>query len=255
MAGLLLGSLGWPTPLPARPAQASDSSSAKKASTAKTSRSKATPGKSKRTVAKRHHRLSPRVQRMHQAFVASASLKPMAQQLLQERTPAAYAGVTAYAQRHAREDAGALAWLALGYAHILDHDYAKAIDPLNRARAHAGDLGDYVAYYLGSSYLQPGRSAVALLEKDRIPLRADVELGLGRAYAASGQPTRAAAALRNVYYRMPTSSEADTAGQELRKLSGVPPATLADRRARADLLAKGKRYADAASEYRDLLDE
>ncbi len=97
--------------------------------------------------------------------------------------------------------------------------------------------------------------AVALLEKDRIPLRADVELGLGRAYAASGQPTRAAAALRNVYYRMPTSSEADTAGQELRKLSGVPPATLADRRARADLLAKGKRYADAASEYRDLLDE
>jgi soluble lytic murein transglycosylase len=294
MAGLLLGSLGWPTPLPARPAQASDSSSAKKASTAKTSRSKATPGKSKRTVAKRHHRLSPRVQRMHQAFVASASLKPMAQQLLQERTPAAYAGVTAYAQRHAREDAGALAWLALGYAHILDHDYAKAIDPLNRARAHAGDLGDYVAYYLGSSYLQTGRSAeaaatlanfakcypdsvltkdvhvvyagaliaesrpadaVALLEKDRIPLRADVELGLGRAYAASGQPTRAAAALRNVYYRMPTSSEADTAGQELRKLSGVPPATLADRRARADLLAKGKRYADAASEYRDLLDE
>ena len=37
--------------------------------------------------------MSPRVQRIRQAFVASASLRPMAQQLLQERTPQAYAGV------------------------------------------------------------------------------------------------------------------------------------------------------------------
>jgi soluble lytic murein transglycosylase len=236
------------------------------------------------------------VQRIHQAFVASASLRPMAQQLLQERTPAAYAGVVAYAQRHAKEDAGALAWLAGGYAHVLDHDYAKAIDPLNRARPRAGDLGDYVAYYLGSSYLQTGRSAeavatladfdknypdslltkdahvvyasalitdgraadaVALLEKDRVPERADVELGLGRAYAATGQTAKAVAALRNVYYRIPASPEADTANTEMRKLagSGAAPVSLADRRTRADLLAKGKRYSDAAGEYRDLLDE
>ena len=66
---------------------------------------------------------------MRQAFVASASLKPMAQQLLQDRTPAGYAGVEAYARRHAKEDAGALAWLVVGYAHVLDHDYAKAIAP------------------------------------------------------------------------------------------------------------------------------
>jgi len=85
----------------------------------------------------------------------------MAQQLLQERTPAGYTAVTAYAQRHSKEDAGALAWLVVGYGHVLDHDYAKAIDPLNRARARAGDLGDYVTYYLGSSYLQVGRSAEA----------------------------------------------------------------------------------------------
>jgi len=58
-----------------------------------------------------------------------------------------------------RRDAGALAWLVVGYAHVLDKDYAKAIDPLNRAKVHAGDLGDYVAYYLGSSYLQTGRTA------------------------------------------------------------------------------------------------
>jgi hypothetical protein len=167
----------------------------------------------------------------------------MAQQLLQERTPAAYAGVTSYAQRHAKEDAGALAWLAIGYAHVLDHDYAKAIDPLNRARPRAGDLGDYIAYYLGSSSLQTGRTAeavatladfsqkypdslltkdahvvyagalladnraaeaAALLEKDRVPARPDVELGLGRAYAALGQSAKAVAAEQR-YYRMPTA--------------------------------------------------
>jgi peptidoglycan lytic transglycosylase len=231
---------------------------------------------------------------MHQAFVASASLKPMARQLLQERTPAGYAGVEAYARRHAKEDAGALAWLVLGYAHVLDHDYARAIDPLSRARAKAGDLGDYVAYYLASSYLQTGRSteavaaladfdktypdslvikdahvvyagalvaggraleAITLLEKDREPVRADVELGLGRAYAATGQIAKAVAALRNVYYNMPVSPEADTAGLELKKIPPSPPVSLADRRTRADLLSKGRRYSDAADEYRDLLDE
>ena len=158
----------------------------------------------------------------------------MAQQLLQDRSLAGYAGVQAYARAHAKEDAGALAWLVVGYAHVLDHDYAKAIDPLNRAKPHAGDLGDYVAYYLGTSYLQTGRTAealstlaefatahpdsllardanitfsqalmaegqtaeaAALLEHNRLPARSDVELALGRAYAASGEHSKAVEAL------------------------------------------------------------
>ena len=86
------------------------------------------------------------MRRVRQAFVASANLRVMAQQLLQDRTPTAYAGVEAYARRHPKEDAGALAWLAIGYARTLDHDYGKAIDPLNRAKAGASELGDYVAY-------------------------------------------------------------------------------------------------------------
>ena len=56
----------------------------------------------------------------------------------------------------------ALAWLVLGYAHTLDHDYAKAIDPFNRAKAGASELGDYVAYYLGDAYLKTGHNAEAL---------------------------------------------------------------------------------------------
>ena len=187
----------------------------------------------KRTSSKRN---SPRFRRIHQAFVASATLKPMAKQLLQNRTPQAYAGVETFARKHSAEDAGSLAWLAVGYAHYLDRDFAKAVDPLSRAKPHAGDIGDYVAYYLAASYQQSGRlpeavatlstfdetlpqsllvrdahvlyanalladnrakDAVALLERDREPVRADLELALGRAYAAAGDPAAADARIPN----------------------------------------------------------
>jgi soluble lytic murein transglycosylase len=221
----------------------------------------------------------------------------MARQLLQDRTPAAYAGVEGYARRHAQEDAGALAWLVVGYAHVVDHDYAKAIDPLNRAKARAGDLGEYVTYYLGTSYMQTGRTseaistlagfetkypdsllirdahviyanalmqdgrpqaAVALLERDREPARVDVEWNLGRAYEAAGNSAKAATVFRNIYLSMPLAGEADTAAAELKKLSGsttVAPMTVEERKSRADLLAKGRRYGDAAGEYHDLLND
>ncbi len=235
--------------------------------------------------------MSPRVRRIREAFVASTSLRPMAQQLIQDRSPAAYAGVEAYARAHAKEDAGALSWLVVGYAHVLDHDFAKAIDPLNRAKPRAGDLGDYVAYYLGTCYLQTGRQgealatlanfgnaypdsllvrdanvsyagalltegraaeAAELLEKDRLPARSDIEFTLGRAYAAVGQNAKAAEALANVYYNMPTAAEADAAYAELKKLPSSPPPTAVQLKTRADLLMKARRYNDAADEYREI---
>jgi soluble lytic murein transglycosylase len=229
---------------------------------------------------------------MRQAFVASASLRPMAQQLEQDRTPAAYAGVEAFARAHSKEDAGALAWLVDGYAHVIDHEYAQAIDPLNRAKPMAGDLGDYVDYYLGTSYLQTGRDAealatladfdhshpdsllvrdahlayaetlarehrpadaAALLEKDRLPARSDIEFAIGKAYAAVGENAKAAEALANVYYNMPVSADADAAYAELKKLPSSPPATVQQRKTRADLLMKAHRYSDAVDAYRELL--
>jgi len=229
---------------------------------------------------------------MRQAFVASTGLRFMAQQLIQDRSPAGYAGVESFARAHANEDAGALAWLVIGYARVLDRDYAKAIDPLNRAKPHAGDLGDYVAYYLGTAYLQTGHipeamgalanfesahpdsllvrdagvsyadalllekraaDAAELLEKERQPVRSDVEFALGRAYAALGQQAKAAEAFGNVYYNLPASTEADAAYAELRKLSLAPLATAAQRRTRADLLMRAHRYADAADMYRELV--
>ncbi|MFB3917393.1 MAG: transglycosylase SLT domain-containing protein [Terriglobales bacterium] len=237
------------------------------------------------------------MRRLNRAFVASVNLKPMARQLLENRSRAAYAGVEAYARKHAREDAGSLAYFVLGYAHILDRDYAKAIDPLQRARARAGDLGDYVAYYLATAYAGSGQNdrvvatlrdfsskypeslfvrdamaayahallsearpadAVAVLEKYRRPARADIELMLGRAYAQTEQPLKAADALRQVYYGMPLSAEADdarTALDALSKTASLPVPSFAERKGRAQLLAQGGRLADAARDYRALLDD
>ena len=236
--------------------------------------------------------MSPRVRRIRQAFVASTTLRPMAQQLIQDRTPAAYAGVEAYARAHPKEDAGALAWLVVGYAHFIDHDCVKAIEPLNRAKPMAGDLGDYISYYLGTCYLQTGRKAegmaalanfetsypdsllirdahvsyanallsdgsaaeaAELLGKDRLPPRSDVELAIGKAFAALGQTAKASDAFSNVYYNMPTSPDADAANAELKKLSITTQPTTAQRKTRADLLMKARRYGDAADEYRELL--
>jgi soluble lytic murein transglycosylase len=265
-------------------------------SSVKSGPARATTGKKKTAAStstkKKRKKISPHVRRVRQAFVASASLRPMAQQLLADRTPSAYAGVEAFARRHPKEDAGALAWLVLGYAHTLDHDYAKAIDPFNRAKAGASELGDYVAYYLGDAYLKTVHNAEALstladfsknfpdsllirdahlvyasalleegraqeaadlLEKDRAPVRADVELAIGRAYEAAGDHQKAASAFRNLYYNLPTSFESDVAGTELHKL-GVP-GSVAERRTRADLLFKARRYSDAAHDYHDLVEE
>jgi soluble lytic murein transglycosylase len=241
-----------------------------------------------------HKRSSSRLRRMRQAFVASSRLKPMARQLLEDRTPAAYAGVQAYAMRYSKDDAGALAWLVVGYARVLDRDYPKAVDALSRAKPQAGDLGDYVGYYLADAYLETGRTAeaasilsefdksypesllirdahisyaaallsesrsedaIAVLENDREPARADSELTLGRAYLAAGQAPKAITIFRNLYCTMPLSPEAPQAEQELKKLGliAAAPPNVELRLERADLLMKGKRFADAADEYRALL--
>ena len=238
-----------------------------------------------------------RARRLNRAFVASSDLRPMARQLLQDRSRPAYEGVQAYARRHPDSDAGALAWLALGYAHNLDKEYPQAVDSLRRAQTHAGDLGDYVAYFLAGSYSGQGNSsavvatlrdfatkypdslllrdameiygtalsesgssaeAVRVLEKYRLPASPDYELAIGRAYGRSGDFGRAAEAFKRVYYAFPLSPQAGDAKVELDRLVAqgtATPATFAERKSRADLLAQGRRNGDAATEYRALLNE
>ncbi len=229
---------------------------------------------------------------MKQAFVSSSDLKPMARQLFDTHSKAAYAGVERYAKAHKDSDAGALAYLVLGYARSQDRDYTKSIDALKNAKPHARDLSDYVDYILGQAYRadsQPKEALLVLsgftksypdsifvrdaalayadtlmatnafdqaadvLAEWRKPLRADIEHALGKAYLGAGNNDKAIDVFRHLYFEMPLSPEANDAGNELRRLvSGENFGTFEMRKTRADLLARSKRYSEAASEYRSL---
>jgi soluble lytic murein transglycosylase len=238
--------------------------------------------------------VAARVRRMSQAFVASADLRPMAEQLLENRTPAAYAGVQKYAEAHNGDDVGALAWLVIGYAHLLDNQYPNAITALNRAQPQAGELRDYVDYFLamcqglsgdapsvlttlhqfetnypGSLFTrdvavlqanalvvngQP-QAAIDVLEAHRSPMRPDIELALGRAQVRAGDRVKAIESFRNIYNLMPLAPEAADANVELLRLGHLPPASFADRKKRAETLAENHRAAEAAAEYKDLMED
>ncbi len=185
----------------------------------------------------------------------------MARQLVEFRTPAAYAGVENYAHAHAGTEAGALAWFAIGYAHYLDAQYPAAIAALQKAQPQIGELKDYVAFFIGNSYVlsnNPEESlaylrdfgtrfpdslythdatiayakallamnqpteAVRLLEAHRSPASAETEYFLGKAYVQNGQGRSGAEILQRVYYNYATNYTADQAAADLKK---IPEAT------------------------------
>ncbi len=233
--------------------------SKKKASTTKKNTSRTATKKKK--VTRRKKRRTPvrpaELRRMKRAFVASTELKPMAFQLIDTRSKAAYAGVEAYAAKHAKTDASGLAWLAVGYAHVLDKEYPEAEAALLKAKPYAGELSDYVRYLLALSYGGQGKAeqvvatlrnfqkdspesifvrdvvdiygnalvasghsaeAITFLEANRKPAKPDVELALGRAYIKAGQQAKGGQILRHLYMTMPTSAEADAASSDLKDL-------------------------------------
>jgi soluble lytic murein transglycosylase len=231
---------------------------------------------------------------MTRAFVASADLKLMARQLVGQRTPAAYAGVEAYARRHGATDAGSLAWLAIGYWRVQDQQYPQAIAALEKAKPSAGELRDYVRYLEATSYAAEGNSAqvvellrdfdtqmpesifvndvvevygnalyrlgrtqeaIAFLEQHRQPLRASVELALGKCYLRSEHPAKGMEILKHLYFTMPTSGEAADAAALLTANGSALEGSYADEKTRADLLAKSAQakpiyWADAVRAYR-----
>ncbi len=207
-----------------------------------------------------HHRkkvTAARAHRMKRTFVASSDLRPMARQLVEFRAPAAYAGVENYARLHAGTEAGSLAWFAIGYAHYLDAQYPAAITALQKAQPRIGELKDYVAFFIGNSYVlsnQPDESlvylrdfgarftdslydhdamisyakallalnqpseAIRLLQAHRSPVNVETEYYLGKAYVQNGEGRSGAAILQHVYYDYPTSYLADQAQNDLRKI-------------------------------------
>jgi soluble lytic murein transglycosylase len=134
---------------------------------------------------------------IRKAFVASAELRPMAQQLATLRTPEGYAGVAAYARNHTG-DAAAAAYLALGNAYLLDRRFAEAESNLRQSKEDGSQLADYVDFLSAQAAHQAGNNeaAEALLHgfTERYPdsifaaetpeLEANVLLALNNAAAA-----------------------------------------------------------------------
>lgn len=84
----------------------------------------------------------------------------MAQQLAGMRTPAAYAGVLAYAHKHTGE-AAAAAYLALGHAYLLDKRYTDAEAALRKARETGEDLDDFADFLNAQACHAAGDEAAA----------------------------------------------------------------------------------------------
>jgi soluble lytic murein transglycosylase len=229
--------------------------------------------------------------RLNSAFIASATLRPMAQQLASLRSPAGFAAVSAYASSHPGA-AASTAYLAMGHAYALDHRYADAVNAFGEAARTDSTLSDY-ADYLGAQALvseQRYSDAVPLLDHfvDRHPdsiFDVNAPLLLADAYESANN---APAAVR-VLEPMLGTSEADHAdfklalargyqgsGQNAKAIAlyrsiyiGQPLSmeatqarvqlmalgaglTASERKVHADELFDAKRYSEASAEYSSL---
>jgi soluble lytic murein transglycosylase len=181
----LSGTVCWRAEASAKPVKTATSTHHKPAGPVKTSQAKAgsrarkaghgkgrglertARGKSSRRV-----EVSAESARLTRAFVASATLRPMAQQLASLRSPAGYAAVSSFAVSHPGAGA-ATAYLALGHAYALDRRYDEASSAFRQA-ARADDLLSDYADYLGAQALVQAKrygDALPLLDRfdDRHP--------------------------------------------------------------------------------------
>ena len=230
-------------------------------------------------------------QRLSAAFIASAQLRPMAQQLASLRSAAAYNGVLSYAASHPGE-AGAAADLALGHAYSLAHHYPEAESSFRQASQQGQALGDYADYLGAQAALAANRPADATLLLPNFAERhpgslfvPDVPVLQANAYLAAGdagsairtlQPLANTPAGSHVDFRMTLAKAYAAAGQTdaasrlyrsvylgdplsneaasaKAQLSALNvPLTPGERKQHADAMFNAKHYEIAASEYRAL---
>ena len=222
------------------------------------------------------------------AFIASAQLRPMAQQLAATRAPAAYSGVLSFGRSHPGEGAAA-AYLALGHASDLDHKYADAVTYYRQAATSGEALSDYADYLGAQAAIWAGHpgDAYPLLDHfaDRHPdsiFVATAPILLANAHMAQNDGQGALTALLSIAsgpeathtdykyalakaYQM-TGDTAKAAAlyrgiytsqplsYEASNAAGqlqvlAMPLNAAERKAHADQLFDAKRYADASLEY------
>jgi soluble lytic murein transglycosylase len=231
---------------------------------------------------------TPRSIKLTKAFLASAQLRPMAQQLAATRSPASYAGVLTYAHSHPGEGAAA-AYLALGHAYMQDHRTPEAIADLTQAKRSGEALADYADYLAAQAAIQSGRpgDAYALLDRfaDRYPdsifattapvLLATAHLQQNDAQGAlqvltplantpQAQQVNFRYTLARAYqltgdtihaapiFRAIYAAQPFTfeASQSAAQLQAMgAPLSAAERKTHADALFNAKRYGEAAAEY------
>jgi len=229
---------------------------------------------SRKTSAKESHNIAPPrrftlagsgLEPTHNPLLADpvmGELRAVSRPFVESATPPRRRELEQFAARHPAHQAGALAYLALGYSAIEEKRFAEAATYLKSGRAIRSQVADYLDYFLASSLQSTGRhrealevldgfeqrypssslggravlaraeswiatgqasSAAALLKSRLGALKApEAEVLLGRACEAAGDPSAAAEAYRHAYYLYPNSDEADDAEQALNRLARRP---------------------------------
>ena len=293
MAGALALLMALP-PMAGAEAAAGDLSAKPSATSAQAKKStksgSSKSGKRGRPRASRAARAA-RTARIHKAFVASTELRPMAQQLATLRTPAAYAGVTRYAQAHTGE-ASSAAYLALGHAYMVDRNFAEAAENLRQAKKAGEELADYADYLTADADHQLGNEAAAeaLLHgfAERYPdsifdvqvpeleaavllaqsnaaaaervlaaapdsaTRTPYQLALGQVDMAMGKTQDAEQVFKRLLLSHPLTSEASTARAKLTAMGAELTLTIPELRSLGDAYYNAGRYSDAEEQYRVL---
>jgi soluble lytic murein transglycosylase len=225
------------------------------------------------------------------AFIASAQLRPMAQQLVMTRSGAAYAGVMAYVAGHPGE-AAAAGELAIGHAFMLDRRYPEAQHAFRQVKLDGSVLGDYADYLEAQAVIQGNhpQDAVPLLDHfaERHPgslFDTTAPILLANAYLAANdagdairllQPLQSQTmgshvdfrfALAKAYQASGNASQAvnlyrgiyvddplspEATGAKIQMAAMNFPPSAADRKRHADAMFNSKQYMEAQEEYRAL---
>jgi soluble lytic murein transglycosylase len=234
---------------------------------------------------------TPESRRLSSAFIASAQLRPMAQQLVMARSAAAYAGVTAYIAGHPGE-AAAAGELAIGHAYMLDRRYPEAEHAFRQVQLNGSVLDDYADYLGAQAAIQANRpqDAVPLLEhfSERHPgslFDPTAPILLANAYLAGNdaagalrvlEPLRSTPigdhvdfrfVLAKAYQAVGNTAQAATfyrgiylgdplspeaAAAKSQMIAINVPLSSADRKRHADAMFNAKQYTEAEEEYRAL---
>jgi soluble lytic murein transglycosylase len=235
---------------------------------------KPSPPRSRKTSAKETRNIAPPrrftlagsgLEPTHNPLLADpvmGELRSISRPFLESPTPPRRRELEQFAARQPAHQAGALAYLALGYSAIEEKRFAEAATYLKSGRAIRSQVPDYLDYYLASSLQSTGRHREALEVLDGFEQRypssslggravlaraeswmatgqassaagslksrlgalesPEADLLLGRAHEAAGDPPAAAEAYRRAYYLYPNSDQADDAEQALSRLARQP---------------------------------